>query len=350
MTSASQQTQAAACRLELYGFRVLLRSDQPSILGDLRRDFSFFSEGSDREPGNGSACRITLHLARPDLGGLRASRTLWCNANCAVYEEGSRRIADYHGKALGIYDLDREEGSLWSEDPDLLHELAYLLILSRAGEWLDRRGLYRIHALGFAYKGEGALILLPPGGGKTTLALELLKVPEVRLLSEDTPLIDSSGRVHPFPLRLGACPDEPALAEIPLSHQRRFIRRQFGPKVLIDLDCFGPDRISGPVPLRWLFVGSRRLGENLRIEPLSRWKALGALFIHCVLGWGIPQVVEYRLPARPLKLLGLVRILLGRAVCGTALLWKARPYRLLLGTDRSLNAESLLASLSGSPQ
>ena len=44
--------------------------------------------------------------------------------------------------------------------------------------------------------------MLPSGGGKSTLALRALR-DEGTLLSEDSPLLDRRGRLHPFPLRIG---------------------------------------------------------------------------------------------------------------------------------------------------
>ena len=45
--------------------------------------------------------------------------------------------------------------------------------------------------------------MLPSGGGKSTLALRALQEPGIGLISEDSPLLDRRGRLHPFPLRIG---------------------------------------------------------------------------------------------------------------------------------------------------
>jgi hypothetical protein len=76
---------------------------------------------------------------------------------------------------------------VYGTDLDLVHEIAYHFILSTAGQHLNSRGLHRVHALGVAYRERGILFLAPSGGGKSTMALELLRRPGFTLLGEDTP-------------------------------------------------------------------------------------------------------------------------------------------------------------------
>jgi hypothetical protein len=60
-----------------------------------------------------------------------------------------------------------------------------------------------LHALELV-GGQGAVaVMLAAGRGKSTIALRALRDQGVRLLSEDSPLLDRRGRLHPFPLRIG---------------------------------------------------------------------------------------------------------------------------------------------------
>jgi len=117
---------------------------------------------------------------------------------------------------------------------DLLQEIAYLFILSTVGRYLDSQGIHRVHALGVSYQNRGILLLLPCGGGKSTMALELMRRLGFSLLAEDTPLIDRRGRILPFPLRLGIRPEQET--EIPAQYFRTVNRMEFDPKTLIDIE------------------------------------------------------------------------------------------------------------------
>ena len=99
------------------------------------------------------------------------------------------------------------------------------------------------------------------------MALQLLRRPGFLLLSEDTPLIDRHGEIHPFPLRLGIRPGEEG--DIPAEHVRTMSRMEFDPKTLIDLDYIR-DRLGQTVPPEAILVGERSTGLHSEIIPLSR--------------------------------------------------------------------------------
>ena len=123
--------------------------------------------------------------------------------------------------------------SVQGEERHLVHEAAYQYLLSRIGEHLDLKRRPRLHALGLV-GGQGAVaVMLPSGGGKSTLALRALEAPGVKLLSEDTPLIDRRGRLHPFPLRIGINATD--ADRVPADHVRRIERMEFHPKLVLEL-------------------------------------------------------------------------------------------------------------------
>ena len=161
------------------------------------------------------------------------------------------------------------------EDAAIVHEAAYLFLLSRIGEHLDALRLPRLHALGLTGRQGAVAVMLPSGGGKSTLALHALEEGRVRLLSEDSPLLDRRGRLHPFPLRIGVNAVDAAL--LPSDHVRRIERMEFHPKLALDLNAFR-DRIEpDPQPLRHLVIGQRSLGPVAALEPVSRSVALSPL-------------------------------------------------------------------------
>lgn len=316
--------------LEFYGTSVLLESERGDVLEALRRDFAYFN-GQNRSAANVS---FTLTLGtRPPAG-----RALFRARDYAVSDAGSVRAIRYADGASAVHDFRTERGSLWAAGPERLQELGYLAVLSRVGEALDRQGLHRVHALGFEHRGAAALVLLPEGGGKSTLALELLRASPVRFLSEDTPLVDRGGRVLAFPLRWGFR-ETADLAEIPGELVRPFRRLRHGPKRLVDVSFFA-DRVRAEAPLRWVIVGRR--GAEDRLRPCGRARAAAALAAGLVAGVGVPQMSEYLL--RPTDAASLAAIALSRARAALAML-SARLVSFELGREPKASARALLARL-----
>jgi len=76
---------------------------------------------------------------------------------------------------------------------------------------------------------KSIIVLLPSGGGKSTIALRILKENDFKLLSEDSPLVDKRGDVYPFPLRIGIMEGE-AEEKLPDEYTERIERMEFEPK------------------------------------------------------------------------------------------------------------------------
>jgi hypothetical protein len=218
-------------RFDVYGFRFSISSTVREPLEGLRQDFAFFQSDA---PVDG--VMLELIDEDPPRQGLPSSDACVYTPRNVAYRANGKRYIDYHGRALGIQDEATGNLKLYSRDPGLLYEAAYLYLLSRAGEFLDSRGLHRIHALGVSIKGRAVLVLLPMGGGKSTLGLHLLNHPSVQLLSDDSPFIDRRGGVHAYPLRLGLLPGSEKA--IPSEHRRSIQRMEFGAKHLVNYSYF----------------------------------------------------------------------------------------------------------------
>ncbi len=228
---------------------------------------------------------------------------------------------------------------MYATDRDLIHEIVYLYFLSTVGQYLDRRGLHRIHALGLSHQGKGVLLLLPSGGGKSTMALKLLDQPDFLLLGEDTPLIDRRGRVLPFPLRLGVRPGHQT--GLPPEQLRTVRRMELDPQTLIDIEHFR-DRVGQAVEPSLLLVGERNLGPVSEIAPLARRRAFKALLKYLVVGLGVYQGLEFILERGIGDVLGKRRIVISRLYTSLQLLARTRSYRFVLGRDVDKNQRTLL--------
>jgi hypothetical protein len=323
-------------RFDFYGLGVEIDGPSAAWSDALRRDFAYF-----HTPPRAARPSVRLELCPipppyDDLPAIPA--TLVTPRNICFQRDGTTYI-DYFGAGLAIFHRQQRRCVIYATDDDLAHEIAYLFILSTVGQHLDRRGLHRLHALGVSYRQRGIVLLLPGGGGKSTLALELLRRPGFRLLSDDSPLIDRRGRILPFPLRLGVRPEQQT--GIPSRYLRTVRRMEFDPKTLIDLDYFA-DRLSGPVAPGLLLVGQRNLGHTSAIVPLSHRAALNALIKNMVVGLGVYQGMEFVLERGVWEVLGKAGVATSRLRNSLRLLARAPAYRFVLARGRERNAQTLV--------
>lgn len=319
---------------DVYGFRFFVRSSSEQVVEGLQEDFAFFRTADLAEDG------VTLELLAedpPSVGLPTADASIYTPRN-VVYRNGTKRYIDYHGRALGIQEEATGNLTLYSRDANLLYEAAYLYLLSRIGEHLDRRGLHRIHALGVTINGRAVLVLLPMGGGKSTLGLHLLKYRSVQLLSDDSPFIDRTGRVLAYPLRLGLLPGfEHSVA----SEQRRVVHRmEFGPKYLVNYSYF-QDRVSGSADPGLVIIGSRSLVRDCRIEETTLSVGLGACISNSVVGVGLFQGLEFILQSSAWELAKKTGVGVSRFRNCLQLLRRSRICRVHLGSDPTLNAATV---------
>src|SRR2546427_6481637 len=270
-----------------YGLAIEVQSASASLVGEVRRDFAYFCAPLAEEP-----VRIAVYDVPPPYEELPPVPAAFFTPRNVCFRGQQVTYIDYFGRGLAVFDRGEKRCIVYGTDHDLVHEIVYLFILSTVGQYLDTRGIHRVHALGVSYRQQGILLLLPSGGGKSTMALSLLREPGFFLLSEDTPLIDRRGYMLPFPLRLGVRPEQ--RTGIPPQHLRTVRRMEFDPKTLIDIEYF-QDCLGQPVEPRFLFIGERNLGEVSEIVPLARHRALKALFKDMVVGLGIYQGLEFLL-------------------------------------------------------
>jgi hypothetical protein len=323
-------------RLAIHGLRIGVSGAWPEVVENLRLDFAWFSSAED-----GAPAQVTVEVERrpPDLDRFGEVPASFVTPRNVVYDHGGLTIIDYFGKAVSVLDRATEHLQVQGEDEHLVHEAAYHFLLSRVGEHLESRGFTRLHALALVGSQGPVAVMLPSGGGKSTLALRALQEDGVRLLSEDSPLLDRRGRVHPFPLRIGINATD--ADRLPADSVRRLERMEFHPKLALDLEAFA-DRIEpSSAPLRHLVIGQRALGREARLERVRRPAAVGALLREAVVGVGIYQGMEFILQKGMRDVLGKLDIALNRAECCTAGLARARVWRASFGADHERNWRTL---------
>lgn len=324
-------------RLEVYGLGVAVTGDWPEVLEQVRLDFAWFER-----PAPGEGCpdvEVKIERRPPDFERLGDGVASFVTPRNVVYQDGTRTIVDYFGRAVSV--LDRATGRLivQGEDDHLVHEAVYHFLLSRIGEHLESCGLTRLHALALS-GGQGAVaVMLPSGGGKSTLALRALREEGVRLLSEDSPLIDRHGRAHPFPLRIAVNPTD--AATLPEGAVRRMDRMEFHPKLVLDLEAFADRVESQPRPLRHLVIGRRSLGVHTSLEPVPRTRAVSTLIREAIVGVGIYQGMEFVLQHGMRDVASKLGVAATRTMCCTGVLARAKVWQLTVGRDHARNWEAL---------
>ncbi len=327
---------AVEVELDLYGLRVLVGGNWAEVVAELGLDFWWFGPAPH---GGLRDVEVVVEQGAPQYDGFGDVTASFITPRNVVYQQGDRTIVDYFGRAVSV--LERECGRLLIRglDKHLVHEAAYHYILSAAGQHLDARGLPRLHSLALAAPDGGVAVLLPSGGGKSTLALRALSDERVRILAEDTALIDRRGRLHPFPLRMGINTTD--AHSLPPEHVRRIERMEFHPKLAVNPEAFA-DRVERSAqPLRHLVIGQRSLGREAGLARIRRTGAVGALFREAVVGVGVYQGMEFILQRGMRDVAGKTGVIATRVACCGAGLARAKVWRLTLGRDHERNWEAL---------
>lgn len=330
-----QMAAARSCSFNVYGYRFTVRSTAEEPLRGIEEDFGFFATDSATE-----GVLVELIEQDPPAELLPSSDAIAYTPRNVSYREGGRRFIDYHGRALGIQDEATAGFRLYSTSLELLYEAAYLYLLSQIGQSLDAAGLHRVHAVGVVINGRAVLVMMPMGGGKSTLGLHLLKRPQVDILSDDSPYIDRRGRVLAFPLRLGLLPGSENT--VPVEFRRTINRMEFGPKHLVNYEYFR-DRVRAAAEPGLLFIGVRNMTRECRVEKAGRLAAMRSCMTHCVVGVGLFQGIEFILQSSPWELLAKAWLGISRARNCWRLIRRSQVYRIHLGRDFELNAGTLLA-------
>ena len=275
----------------------------------------------------------------PDYDALPAKDADIYTPRNVVYRDGESRILDFGGLGSGRFEARANRFRMESANPQLVYEAAYLFLLSQIGQALDGRGLHRLHALAMSYKGRAILVLLPMGGGKSTLGAALLKHPEVKILSDDSPFIAKDGRSHAFPLRLGLLKGREH--EVPEEHRRLIDRMEFGPKYLVNFSYFA-ERVVGSADPGLVLLGRRTLAREGRLEKAPYRVAMKAMIPNLVVGLGLFQGLEYILERSSSELASKAGLGVARLRSAHGLVRRSDNYVFHMGRDVAANARMVV--------
>lgn len=322
--------------LSFHDYIIQVTSQEESLLKKISDEFHFFV-ARDQAPPDAT---LNLHLsASPEMPSMVASKIL---ENCVVYNIGSLKYVDYFGEALSRLDETTQTMDLYSLNQDRLYELAFLSIHSLLGQALDHKGVCRVHALAISYRQKNAIIMLPSKGGKSTLLTELIKNPDVKIISDDMPLIDIWGQVHPFPskISLNSLPVSGPLAQL---EWHEFKRAHYPAKWTASLSQLENRIDIHSRKNKNILIAGFRLSQGKSVlEKVLIPKMISPLLEHMVMGLGLPQIIELFLNFKITDLLKLGKHALMRALCAFQLARNAENYYFYMGPQIDLNAQTIL--------
>lgn len=335
MAVVTERPHTSRVALDVYGLRVVLDGWQEGV-DAVRLDFAWFQSEDRAEEAD---LRITIENMEPDFDRFGDITASFITPRNVVYQDGSSKIVDYFGRTIAVLDNENRRVLFQGTDLSITHEAAYQCVVSRVGEHLEKLGLPRLHGLALSGRQGGVVVMLPSGGGKTTLGLRALRDPDIKLLSEDSALIDRHGLLHPFPLRIGVNATD--AEKLPPGHVRRIERMELHPKFALELAAFEDQIERRPQPLKHLVIGSRSLGSDATLEALPRRAAVATLFREAVVGVGLYQGMEWVLQHGMRDVFGQARPALTRSRCCLAGLRRASVWRLTAGRDHERNWAAL---------
>jgi hypothetical protein len=322
--------------LDIHGLTLRCETTSPALAADLVRPFKFFV----REQID---CDVTIDVTEeaPPYDTVPPIEAQFSTPRNVVYRNGEHKVIDYFGRGAIFQRSGEPRYRLYSCDRNLLREAFYLLVTSLFGQYCDRNGLLRVHALAISCRGRALLLLIPQGGGKSTMSMSLLEQDAaIRLISDDDPIVARDGRILPFPKALGFL-DRRRIEHVPAEYVYAIDRMEFGRKYFVDYD-YWRDRIEDqPLDRSLLFVTRRVLNGTPAIVRASRAAAIKALMRDAVIGVGLYQGVEFLFNHTTWEAVAKGALVWRRFLRAVSLARRSEVYQFTLSTDVARNCEVL---------
>lgn len=328
--------------LNFYDIKVKVESLDEEILKILGKDFSHFISLD-------SLSNIDFHLQifqqSPPFQEVPNVVASMQTLNSICYDVGNIRYCDYYGDLLSVLNFTSNVAKVYSENSAKLHEVCYLLLLSRVGKQMDLRGLHKLHAVGVSYKDLAIICMMPMKGGKSTLLMQFLKDERFKIISDDIPLINFSGEIIPFPIKIGLS-DLPGNLKVENPEENFYTmdRGLYGKKQLLCLRGL-PGRVesSNRSFKKVLLIEAFRYNSKTSIlKDADFLSTMKGLFKHGVIGFGLPMVIEYFWEKGFWDFLLKTRIFFSRLFSFTSLMFRARNMKLFLSKNPAEASEVII--------
>lgn len=297
----------SALYLNLYGFRISLVTSNDAhhtVLSKFQEDFYHFLD-SDIGVVN---LKIIIDTAQTHnqnsgylIGKTRMASVYHINFKQRLYKyRKGDKYADLIVSFSGI-----KAAKIFSNDENLIYEILYIFVLSQSGEYFDKNGLMRIHAMGVRSHKQTTVFYGSRGTGKSTLFTSLITDKSSAFYSDELCLLDiKDSLVKPFPIRI-ALNDE-TLKDVTIPRPLSNLKRLF-------LDekktyPFPKDQLAPPDTIKNFVILGPFKGRN-KISPATGYFKF-KFYFEFVLGIGLIQMAEFIL--RPDNITGILKIFYNR--------------------------------------
>ncbi len=315
--------------ININGYEITILNLNSDLSQKLKKDFSYYLKSKF-----GVKKKLNILIKDQEILIPKNLISSHQSQNSITYDQGEIRYNDYYGKAVTLFDYKTETCEIFSLSNEMLHELIYIIILSRSGRFMDLNGLHKVHACGVTIKNKNLLLMMDSKGGKTSTFLELLRDDDAGIISDDSPVINRAGGVRSFPLRLGVESDEGLIAKFPYLKEDMFYdfqREHYARKKLISLSDFR-NKVS-VCDENILIQGFRSSYRNPVIKKVSKLKMLKYLFRNMIVGLGLPMIIEYFLRMSLKDAFENTTILISRTTAAINLLRSSDTYEIYLSNN-----------------
>jgi hypothetical protein len=328
-------------RFNFYNFNILLECESSSIIELLKKDFHFFyTEDENKED------LLIKASIKSDIGGIIPKGLIAKkqNSRAITFQEGDIRYNYFYGKGVSKVNYKENTVEVFSTTEGYLHELLYLVILSRQTKFHDLNGIHKVHAFGINKYNHNLVGMMDSKGGKTTLFTYFLDQEGVSIISDDTPFVSIGGTLHAFPIRVGYELNSYSKKRLEKYKDKayRFDREEYDAKDLIDILEFNNEIKKESRDKTILFQGIRINEEDkCSYKKISKFKMWRYLQKNMIVGVGLPMVLEYYLESSFSDKLKNIKILFSRCIAAFNLLLRSDCYEVYLGFNPEENFKKL---------
>lgn len=326
---------------EFYNYSIKLSCESEKIIELLKKDFHFFL-GREKECHLEVRASITKEIEHLIPSGLIATKQ---NSRAMTFQDDNLRYNYFYGKAVSILDYKKSYVEIYSKTEEYLHELLYLVILSRQTKFHDLNGLHKVHAFGVSKSGVNLVGMMDSKGGKTTLFSYYLDQEGVSIISDDSPFIDIKGNIHPFPIRIGYELNSYSRERLKKYEDKsyHFDRDEYDAKKLIDILEFENEISQNSINNKTILFQGKRVNskDTCSFKKISKLKMWRYLMKNMVVGVGLPMVLEYYLESSWSDKFKNMKILVSRALSASMLLMKSECYEVYLSFSPDANFKKL---------